>query len=111
MGRYVDVVHLDFAKDFDKVVHGILLHKLKTLGITGKVGLWLLTFLTPGTQAVKISGKASNSTPVVSGVPQGSVLGPLLFLVLMAEITDGLQHAILTSFADDSNIHSHIFRP
>lgn len=106
-GNNVDIVFLDFAKAFDKVDHGILLHKMKRLGITGKIGRWLHNFLTSRSQKVTVEGHCSESSRVISGVPQGSVLGPLLFLVLMGDIDQGLDHSTLSSFADDTNI-SHV---
>lgn len=87
--KNVDVVFLDFAKAFDKVDHGILLHKVKALGITGKIGKWVHAFLTNRLQAVAVDGYTSEKIPVVSGVPQGSVLGPLLFLIHMGDISRG----------------------
>ena len=78
-GNTVDMVYLDFAKAFDKVDHGVLLHKIKTLGITGKLGVWLYHFLTHRTHFVRLQGGISHASPVLCGVPQGTVLGPLLF--------------------------------
>ena len=78
-GSNVDVLYLDFSKAFDKVDHGILLHKAKDLGIIGKLGIWLHGFLTDRTQMVAANGTLSCVSKVISGVPQGSVLGPLLF--------------------------------
>lgn len=71
----VDAVYLDFAKAYDKVDHGILGHKLKILGIKGKVGDWIQSFLTNRTQVTCVDGAVSNEVTVKSGIPQGSVLG------------------------------------
>ena len=75
----VDMVYLNFAKAFDKVDHSVLLHKIKMLGITGKLGVWLY-------HSVRLQGGISFDSPVISGVPQVTVLGPLLFIILMCDI-------------------------
>ena len=97
-------VYLDFSKAFDKVDHVILLRKLKAAGIGGKLGRWIHSFLTDRKQVVMVNGIASRSAPVVSGVPQGTVLGPLLFLMYIADIDDGVKYSSLSSFADDTRI-------
>ena len=103
-GYNVDVVYLDFAKAFDKVDHNILLHKLKHLNINGKTLQWIKSFLEGRLQRVIVNGQLSKPHPVVSGVPQGSVLGPLLFLVLIGDIDEHVQHSIVASFADDTRV-------
>ena len=85
----VDMIYLDFAKAFDKVDHGVLLHKLKDLGIAGKLGMWFFLFLTNRTPYVRIPGGISKDSPVLNGVPQGTVLGPLLFLIIISDINRG----------------------
>ena len=101
----VDMVYLDFAKAFDKVDHGVLLHKIKMLGITGKFGVWLYHFLTGRTQFVRLQGGVSFDSPVISGVPQGTVLGPLLFIILMCDINSGITFSSMVSFADDTRLY------
>ena len=101
-GYNVDVVYLDFAKAFDKVDHNILLHKLKNLGINGKTLRWIQNFLQDRVQRVVVNGMLSTPHQVISGVPQGSVLGPLLFLVLIGDIDDAVLHSLIASFADDT---------
>ena len=101
----VDMVYLDFAKAFDKVDHGVLLHKIKMLGITGKVGVWLYHFVTGRTQSVRLQGGVSFDSPVISGVPQGTVLGPLIFIILMCDINSGITSSSMVSFADDTILY------
>ena len=93
-----------FDKAFNKVDIGLILHKLKVLGISHKLGHWLHGFLLWRTQCVIVNGKKSEAQPVESGVPQGSVLGPLLFLVLMGDIDEEVSSSFLSSFADDTRI-------
>ena len=107
-GGSVDMVYLDFSKAFDKVDHGILLHKLKALGITGHLGIWFFNFLTRLSHFVRLPGAISGDSPVLSGVPQGTVLGPLLFLIMLADINKNISESNLISFADDTRIYSKI---
>ena len=100
----VDVIYLDFAKAFDKVDHTILLQKLELLGVGGKLHAWIKSFLLNRTQRVMVNGHLSNEAHVKSGVPQGSVLGPLLFLILISDIDRDIVDAFLSSFADDTRI-------
>ena len=103
-GKSVDVIYLDFAKAFDKVDIGVTLRKLHSLGIRGNVGRWLTAFLTNREQAVVINNSRSQAQPMISGVPQGSVLGPLLFLILIGDIDQEVAHSFLSSFADDTRV-------
>ena len=103
-GKDVDVVYLDFAKAFDRVDHGVLEQKMKRVGISGAVLGWIMEFLRDRKQRVAVDGAMSGESVVVSGVPQGSVLGPLLFLIHLTDLDEDLQHSRLTSFADDSRV-------
>ena len=85
----------------------MLLHRLKDCGIRGKMGHWLAAFLNPATrmQAVGVDGRLSDLVPVTSGVPQGTVLGPCLFLIHLMGISTNLSgETIATSFADDTRL-------
>ena len=110
-GKGVDVVYTDFAKAFDKCETGVLLHRLKECGVCEKVGCWLAAFLDPAVrkQAVGVDGQLSSLVPVVSGVPQGTVLGPCLFLVHLMGISSNLSEGTTaTSFANDTRIQRGI---
>ena len=103
-GNCIDSIYLDFSKAFDSVPHERLLLKLQKYGIRGKAAEWIRSFLTDRHQQVKIKGSVSDWTPVLSGVPQGSVLGPLLFLIFINDLPDTQQNFIKI-FADDTKIY------
>ena len=107
-GKNVDVIYTDFAKAFDKCDHGIIAHKLKKLGITGKLGLWIYCFLRYRLQRVIINGCKSKPSKVISSVPQGTVLAPLLFLILISDIDKNTENSFVSSFADDTRIGKEI---
>ena len=96
-------VFLDISKAFDKVWHEGLLFKLKQNGINGKLLSLISDFLTNRHQRVVLNGQESSWEPILSGVPQGSVLGPLLFLVYINDLTDNISSS-MRLFADDSSL-------
>ena len=100
-----DLIQMDFAKAFDKVPHKRLLYKLQWYGITGNIHRWIKSFLTDRSQKVIIEGVSSSPISVTSGVPQGTVLGPLLFLVYVNDLPDCIQHSTIRLFADDCILH------
>ena len=106
-GHGVDVVFLDFQKAFDTVPHHRLLHKLGAYGVNNQVLRWLKNFLCFRRQRVLLDGESSDWYDVVSGVPQGSVLGPLLFIIYVNDIPDHVNCAS-QMFADDLKIYRTI---
>ena len=103
-GHDTDSIYLDFAKAFDKVVHHILLNKLHSYGIQGKLLSWIKSYLSDREQTVVINGAHSYPAKVKSGVPQGTVLGPILFLVYINDLHQCINHSLISHFADDTRI-------
>ena len=103
-----DVIYFDISKAFDTVSHSILLNKLWSIGITGTLWSWFKEYLSNCYQRVIINNSLSDSLPVVSGVPQGSILGPLLFLVYINDMSSYINHSQFLKFADDTKCFLHI---
>ena len=106
----LDVLYLDFQKAFDSVPHQRLLHKLQCYGVKDKILAWIDAFLIDRRQRVVLQGCSSDWSDVVSGVPQGSVLGPLLFLLYVNDLPDVVSGHI-SMFADDTKLYSTISTP
>ena len=97
-----DVIYLDFSKAFDSVPHPLLIHKLKTFGFNGDLLNWLKSYLTGRKQQVFVQGAKSSWLFVTSGVPQGSILGPLLFFLDNNDMRDVVSFCSISLFADDA---------
>ena len=98
---------MDFAKAFDKIPHRRLLHKLDFYGIRGSTHKWINSWLSGRTQQVVLEGKASDPVPVFTGVPQGSVLGPIMFLIFINDLSDYIRSSVCL-FADDFVLYMNI---
>jgi len=105
--KVVDVIYFDFAKAFDTVPHRRLLRKLEAYGIRGRVLGWMKAFLSDRYQYVKVNGKLSKKCQVQSGVPQGSVLGPLLFVIYINDLAE-VTNSEMFLFADDTKLVEEI---
>ena len=103
-----DVIYLDLSKAFDKVNHKILLQKVQNSGISGKILDWIADFLSNRKQKVVIDGANSSPGDVISGVPQGTVLGPVLFIIYMNDLHEVVKNSLLKCFADDSKLIMNI---
>jgi len=106
-GQQIDSVVLDFSKAFDKVCHRLLHHKLNFYGIQGLTNQWIAAFLSNRSQQVVVNGEHSSPMDVLSGVPQGSVIGPVLFLCYINDLPQAAQSEVRL-FADDAILYRKI---
>ena len=104
MGKETDLVLLDFSKALNKVNRLKLLYKLSCFGVKGNTLNWIQSFLIGRTQTAVLDGESSNEVPFTSGVPQGSVLGPLLFLLYINDLPENIKFQVRL-FADDTAVY------
>ena len=100
-----DVVVMNFAETFHKVAHNRLLYKLSYYGVKGNTLSWIGSFLSGRPQKVVLEGNSSSSIPVLSGVPQGSVLVPVLFLIYINYLPEYVSNSTVLLFADDTLLY------
>lgn len=107
-GRQVDAIYTDFSSAFDRVNHSILLRKLCGFGVDGPLLKWFESYLQQRPQSVSVNGFNSKTYFADTGVPQGSHLGPLLFIIFINDIVDKVSHCKVSLFADDLKIYKTI---
>ena len=106
-GKPIDSIYLDLRKAFDSVPHDKLIQKLKATGIMGNILNWLKDFLRNRIQRVSVNGEKSEWSDVISGVLQGSVIGPIMFLIHINDLPDGIK-SHMGLFADDAKLYAEI---
>jgi len=103
----VDVIYNDFSKAFDSVVHSKLIHKLQTFGINGLLLKWITAFLHGRSYCVVVENRYFSWSKVISGIPQGSVLGPMLFVLFIGDISNIIVNCVPAKlYADDLKLHT-----
>merc|ERR1712121_189958 len=107
-GERMDTVFLDFAKAFDKIDHNILLEKGKKHGTWGKIGRWIMEFLRGRKFRVVANECMSREEDVISGVPQGTVLAAILFVIMISDIDEDVKMCIIRCFVDDTRVNKKI---
>jgi hypothetical protein len=107
-GKQIDVLYLDMSKAFDKVSHKRLLLRLRDFGFSGNILKWFQSYLQDRRQQTTILGATSSPTPVTSGVPQGSILGPLLFLLYENDLPSSIVSSSIATYADDTKLFKEI---
>ena len=107
-GECFDVIYTDFSKAFDSVPHERLLVKLKSIGIEGDILFWIKSFLNRRSQCVNVNGEKSGWKQVLSGIPQGSVIGPILFVIFINDMPEEVIVNYTKMFADDCKLYGTV---
>ena len=110
-GNICGVVFLDLSEAFDAVDYEILMSKLSSVGVSPRSLEWFSSYLSNRNQQTSCDNKLSEALPVTFGVPQGSILGPLAFLVYINELPAAIQHSEVSSYADDAVLYRFAKEP